>query len=96
MAEQVLWNHLRNNALGVKFLRQHIIGDYIADFVSTETNLVVEVDGAYHAEREQMEMDEDRTEALGRMGFRVIRFTNEEVMYNTEETIKTIKNNIKN
>ena len=55
LAEQVLWNQLRNKTLGVKFLRQHIIGDYIVDFVSFECSLVVEVDGAYHAERQQME-----------------------------------------
>ena len=45
LAEQVLWNHLHNKTLGVKFLRQHIIGDYIVDFVSLECCLVVEVDG---------------------------------------------------
>ncbi len=94
MAEQVLWTHLRNNSLGVKFLRQHIIGDYIADFASTQCHLIIEVDGAYHAEREQMEMDENRTEALNRMGYEVIRFTNEEVLYKTKETIETIIRNI--
>ena len=44
LAEQVLWNQLRNKTLGVRFLRQHIIGDYIVDFVSLECSLVVEVD----------------------------------------------------
>jgi len=94
MAEQVLWQHIRNNILGVKFLRQHIIGDYIADFVSTQCYLIIEVDGAYHAEQKQMKMDENRTEALNRMGYKVIRFTNEEVLYNTKETIETIIMNI--
>ena len=72
MAEQVLWSHLRYNKLGVKFLRQHIIGDYIADFVSNQCHLIIEVDGAYHSEKEQMEMDENRTEVLNRMGYEVI------------------------
>ena len=94
MAEQVLWTHLRNNILGVRFLRQHIIGDYIADFVSTQCYLIIEVDGAYHAELKQVKMDENRTEALNRMGYKVIRFTNEEVLYNTKETIETIIMNI--
>ena len=96
MAEQVLWNHLRNKSLGARFLRQHIIGDCIVDFVSLECLLVVEVDGAYHAERGQMEMDEVRTGALERMGFKVIRFTNEEVLYRLKETIKIILDNMDN
>ena len=94
MAEQVLWTHLRNNSLGVKFLRQHIIGDYITDFVSTQYSLIIEVDGAYHAEQEQIDKDENRTENLNKMGYKVIRFTNEEVLYNTKETIEKIIMNI--
>ena len=91
IAEQVLWEHIRDKALGKKFLRQHIIGDYIADFVSPEHHLIIEVDGAYHAERQQLEKDEDRTGKLNKMGFRVVRFTNEEILNDIETTIKTIK-----
>ena len=91
IAEQVLWEHIRDKALGTKFLRQHIIGDYIADFVSPEHHLIIEVDGAYHAERQQLEKDEDRTGKLNKMGFRVVRFTNEEILNDIETTIKTIK-----
>ena len=69
LAEQVLWNHLRNKTLGVKFLRQHIIGDYIVDFVSPESMLIIEVDGAYHSEREQQYNDEVRANVLKRTGF---------------------------
>ena len=91
IAEQVLWEHIRDKALGTKFLRQHIIGDYIADFVSPEHHLIIEVDGAYHAEWQQLEKDEDRTGKLNKMGFRVVRFTNEEILNDIETTIKTIK-----
>ena len=94
LAEQVLWRHIRDNALGVKFLRQHIIEDFIADFVSLENRLIIEVDGAYHTEQQQIANDELRTAMLGKMGFRVIRVTNEEVLYNTIETIEYIKKNI--
>ncbi len=96
LAEQVLWNQLRNKTLGVRFLRQHIIGDYIVDFVSLECSLVVEVDGAYHAERQQMENDVIRSMELGKMGFKVIRFTNEEVLYRLRETIMVIIDNMDN
>ena len=61
IAESVLWEHLRHNQLGTEFRRQHIVSDYIVDFVSLDKNLVIEVDGAYHAEREQEEDEMVRT-----------------------------------
>ena len=96
LAEQVLWKHIRDKALGVKFLRQHIIGDFITDFISLENRLIIEVDGAYHLGHQQVVNDELRTAMLEKMGLRVIRFTNEEVLYNTVETINIIKKNITN
>ena len=90
LAEQVLWEELRKNELGVRFLRQHIIGDYIADFVALEVGLIIEVDGAYHLECQQQDDDERRTNVLKTMGFDVIRFTNEEVMFDTENVIEEI------
>ena len=89
LAEQVLWKYIREQALGVKFLRQHIIGDYIADFAAPECMLIIEVDGAYHSESQQMYDDAIRTSSLEKSGFKVIRFSNEEVLYNTNETIET-------
>ena len=71
--------------------RQHIIYDFIVDFVCLERWLVVEVDGAYHFTDEQMEYDVYRTKDLEQFGFRVIRFTNEEVINETEKVIETIK-----
>jgi len=94
-AESVLWEYIRDRALGTKFLRQHIIGDYIGDFVSTEHHLIIEVDGAYHAERQQTEKDEERTNILSNMGFKVVRFTNEEILNDIERTIETIKKYIR-
>ena len=92
LAENVLWEHLRDNALGVKFLRQHIIGDYIVDFVSRQKNLIIEVDGGYHSEPRQQADDEIREHVLAEMGFHIIRFTNEEVLYNTDYVIDQIDN----
>ena len=51
-AEIILWQNLRGRVLGTKFLRQYIIADYIVDFVSLQARLIIEVDGAYHAETE--------------------------------------------
>ena len=94
LAEKVLWQHLRDKALGVKFLRQHIIGDYIVDFVSPKSLLIIEVDGSYHSEREQQYNDEVRANVLKRIGFRLLRFSNEEVLYNTQDTLNKIKQHI--
>ena len=96
LAESFLWHNLRANVLGHKFLRQHIIGDYIVDFVCRDDGLVVEVDGAYHAEREQMKDDAIRTHDLESMGFRVIRFTNEEVLDDIEAVLEEIERYINN
>ncbi|MBO5740597.1 MAG: endonuclease domain-containing protein [Bacteroidaceae bacterium] len=90
LAEQVLWNHIRAEQLDVKVLRQHIIGDYIVDFLIPDVSLIIEVDGLYHAKCRQMQEDEQREETLNRMGYRVIRFTNEEVLYDTDNVLETI------
>ena len=94
-AELLLWEHLRGDQLGVDFRRQHIISDYIADFACLDRMLIVEVDGAYHAERDQAEDDEVRTEHLEQLGFRVIRFNNEDVLYNLEGVLDKIKDELK-
>ena len=93
-AEKCLWAQLRGGELGMKFKRQHIIYDFIADFVCLEKKLIVEVDGAYHFTNEQMGHDAYRTDVLEQFGFRVIRFTNDEVINETERVIQTIKKNL--
>lgn len=89
-AESYLWRFLSSKQLGVKFNRQHIIGDYIVDFVCLEKQLIIEVDGDYHYENEQIEADFDRTIALSRMGFQVIRFDNETVLSHIDEVLDRI------
>ena len=90
-AEKLLWEYLRGKNLWFKFNRQHIVGDYIVDFICIEKSLVVEVDGGYHSEYEQIQKDEMRTESLRRMGFRVIRFANEDVYGRIQDVIDKIK-----
>ena len=93
-AEIILWEHLRAKQLGIKFNRQHIIGDYIVDFVCIEKKLIIEVDGGYHSEYEQIEKDEFRTQRLSELGFSVIRFKNEEILGDISNVILRIKNNL--
>ena len=95
LAENVLWEYLRNGELEEKSLRQHIIGDYIADFVSRHDGLVIEVDGGYHSEPRQQEEDKLREEVLEQMGYHVIRFTNEEVLCDIENVLNQIENYFK-
>lgn len=95
-AEDVMWNMLRRYALGVHFRRQHIIGDYIADFVCLSHRLIVEIDGLYHEEEQQRSIDAERTERLNKYGYTVLRFTNYEVMKNREKVASTIKEHISN
>ena len=91
-AESAMWEMLRGKNLDAKFRRQHIIGDYIVDFVCLDSQLVVEIDGGYHNDPEQTELDRQRTNFLQSKGFSVLRFTNEEVIGNTNETLDVIKN----
>jgi len=93
-AEALLWDYLSGDSLGVRFKRQHIIGDYIADFVCLETKLVIELDGGYHQEERQRMADAERTEWLKSKGYRVVRFTNEYLFNNISQVLETIKENI--
>ncbi|EIW93096.1 putative leucine--tRNA ligase [Capnocytophaga sp. oral taxon 412 str. F0487] len=90
-AEAALWELLRDKKLGDKFRRQHLIDDFIVDFVCLSKNLVIEVDGGYHNDPTQKEYDEQRTLYLNEKGFKVIRFTNEEVLGNIEAVLTKIK-----
>lgn len=90
-AESALWSFLKNSFSGVNFLRQHIIGDYIVDFLCRKNKLVIEVDGAYHSEPQQQKADEYRQHWLEQQGYIVLRFTNEEVLNDTENTLCRIK-----
>ena len=93
-AERILWELIKSKQLGTKFRRQHIIGNYIADFANLHYHLVIEIDGGYHLEDSQFVNDEYRTEKLAEKGFEVIRFSNEEVIGNPERTLSTIKQKI--
>ena len=90
-AESMLWEILRGKGLDYKFRRQHIIGDCIADFFCCENNLCIEIDGGYHNVPAQIKRDDERTKYLQEKGCIEIRFTNEEVIANTEHVVEIIK-----
>lgn len=88
-AEQKLWAVLRLKQIeGYRFRRQTPMGMYIVDFYCPAVKLIVEIDGGSHADREIM--DQDRTNWLNSQGYRVIRFTNYEVMHNLNDVVREI------
>jgi 5-methyltetrahydrofolate--homocysteine methyltransferase len=90
-AEKMLWNVLSGKGLdGFKFRRQHIIGEYIADFVCLKKNLIIEVDGSIHQLPDNIISDAERTKWLLAEGFQLIRFTNDQVLYKLDEVIERI------
>ncbi len=90
-AEDILWKVVRGRKLdSFKFRRQHIIGTYIADFVCLSQKLIVEVDGLIHEIPENKLKDIERTAELNKFGFEVLRFTNDEVIKNTDHVLKSI------
>ena len=79
--ERHLWyDFLRNYP--VRFLRQKVLGKYIADFYCAGAKLVIELDGSQHYDDENMEKDAERTAFLESYGLRVIRIPNNEVNRN--------------
>ena len=80
-AERRLWRMLRDRRLeGYKFRRQHEFGPYILDFICVEARLVIEADGGQHFRPEGLERDRKRNQYLLDRGFRVMRFTDREIL----------------
>ena len=91
-AEKLLWTNLRNrNISNCKFRRQHAIGSFIVDFVCIEKKLVIEIDGHYHLDKEQMNYDQLRTEFLRESGFTEIRLSNEDIKKNISSSLSRIR-----
>jgi len=90
-AEKKLWNRIRNKQSGVKFRRQHAIGDYIVDFISFEKRVIIEIDGSQHFEHES---DDKRDRWFRGQGYKVLRFWNNDVMKNIDGVLEVIMKEI--
>ncbi|HEX8668444.1 MAG TPA: endonuclease domain-containing protein [Allosphingosinicella sp.] len=87
--ERLLWAQLRDRRLdGAKFRKQMWLGGYIADFACPEARLVVEADGSQHADN--LEYDEGRERELARLGWRTLRFWNNDITENLEGVLTAI------
>jgi very-short-patch-repair endonuclease len=90
-AERILWARLKNHGLqDAKFVRSEPIGPYFADFACRAAKLVVEIDGATHSTDEEIASDKRRTAFLEAQGYRVVRFSNEQVYENVAAVLDEI------
>ena len=95
-AEAILWRTLRNRQMGFKFRRQHPIDQFIIDFYCAQAKLVIEIDGESHFQQGQEEYDQARTKYLEELGYKVIRFTNDDVRYNIDAVAGAILETVEN
>jgi very-short-patch-repair endonuclease len=99
-AERVLWDYLRRENLGMKVRRQQPLRVktsqktilFIADFYCREAKLVIEVDGRIH--ENQKDLDEAREYSISRLGFQVVRFSNEQVLNEINLVVQAIHDKI--
>ncbi len=90
-SEEIVWNYLRGGKLGVKFRRQHPASLYVLDFYCHELKLAIEIDGNIHEIEDVKKNDIERQKNLESLGLKVIRFSNEEVIQNSEYVINKIQ-----
>ncbi len=81
--EARLWHEFLRT-LSVTVSRQKPLGGYVVDFYCAKHQLAIEIDGDSHFSDEARQYDRARSAALARLGIRVVRFTNMEVMQNFE------------
>ena len=94
-AEKILWLNLKNQGLASEFTPQHLIDDYIVDFVSLSKKIIIEVDGGIFYTTQQKE-DTENTKVLEEKGFKVIRFNTKEILNNIDSVLNIIKHELHN
>ena len=90
-AEKLMWYYLKNKQMNnCRFRRQCPMGNYIVDFVCMEKKLIIELDGSQHNEEKAIKYDEERTEYLNSLGYKVLRFWDNDVFKNMKDVLETI------
>ena len=93
-AEATLWKAIQRKQLdGRKFRRQHSIKNFIVDFYCPSEKLIVELDGAHHFTSAGWEQDQERDKILKDLGFKILRFENQDVFDSLENVLETIRSN---
>ena len=94
VTEKMIWEKVSNKQVGVRIRRQHPIWKFIADFYCHEVRLVIEIDGGIHLRSENKEYDISREIILKDFQLEILRFTNDEVIKETNNVIEKIKSTI--
>jgi leucyl-tRNA synthetase len=94
-AEEILWLNLKDQGLASEFTPQHLIDDYVVDFVSLSKKLIIEVDGGIFYTTQQKE-DTENTKVLEEKGFKVIRFNTNQILNNIDSVLNIIKHELRN
>jgi len=90
-AERIVWARLKSRGLqGVKFVRSEPIGPYFVDFACRSAMLIIEIDGATHGADKEVAHDQRRTAFLEAQGYRVVRFSNQQVYEDIEAVVDEI------
>jgi very-short-patch-repair endonuclease len=93
LAELILWKKLKNRILfKAKFRRQHPVNIFIVDFYCHEFKLAIEIDGEIHLNKKTAIYDSARTNKLEKFGIKILRFSNEQVIFNIDSVINKILN----
>ena len=91
LAEKLLWVSLQHHFTN-KFNAQVVVGGrFIADFVCFSKRLIIEVDGSIHRLTSVRRKDKYRTKVLNKLGYTIIRFTNNQVIHSITKVIRTIE-----
>lgn len=89
--EELLWNYLRQNQLGIKFRRQHPASNYVLDFYAHKVKLAIEIDGSIHSLEDVKLNDAERQKNLEEFGITFLRFTNQQVINELDHVIQKIR-----
>ena len=90
--ERKFWQIIKNRQFyGFRFLRQYVIGNYIADFICRKKKIIIELDGGQHNEQKNIMYDNQRTEYLISKGYKVIRFWNNDIDNNLDSVYLQLK-----
>ena len=93
-AEAYLWSYLRKNQMKQKFRRQHPTWEYVVDFYCHKLRFVIEIDGGVHEEIDIIENDKERTQNLLSLGLHILRFSNEQVLFDINFVLSEIAHKI--
>jgi len=91
-AEAALWQYLKGDALGCRFRAQVVLRGFIVDFYCAKHKLAIEIDGSVHDNRK--EQDARRQKVIEDLGFKVLRFTNQQTLKSTENVLSAIRDSM--